>query len=212
MEALGPGHPLSVEVSPASYEHTKAALEALPVLKDCKTVLRRGGVGQPFPDGSNIAVTDAGNYIVDVYFKSAIGCIEKLRYELGQCTGVVAHSLVGSSKVQSVMYDNGVCVKPEVDVFHPLASVGDDFVVLVGSGDTVKVIRRPVRSADAMESDDYIEDMDIESSEIKSLLQPQYPSPLPVPPPLPVPALSLPVPAPLPASLDFDTIQNRGIN
>ena len=45
------------------------------------------------PDGDEIAVTDNGNYIVDLHFKEAIKDAPKMASELKNTVGVVDHGL-----------------------------------------------------------------------------------------------------------------------
>lgn len=198
--ALGPGQPVSVEISPTSYEHTRGIIEALPAMQGCKIVLRRGGPGQPFPDGNSIAVSDSGNYIVDVYFPGPISSVERLCVELNSCTGVVTHSVVGSSRISAVEFDNGVRILPQMDEVDPLAIAGDDFVVLVGSSDAVRVVHRPSnihkagRVGEETPSEQqgisgWEDSSDLGTSVLQSLLHPPSRSPQ-----------------------DFDSIVNRGIN
>lgn len=69
---LGPKFPLPVEVTPFCHEHTRRNLETLPTIKGCKAIVRQGSVSNNRNDGENIAVTDNGNYIIDLFFNSPI--------------------------------------------------------------------------------------------------------------------------------------------
>merc|ERR1711924_291529 len=72
-DALGPGFPVPVEITPFCHEHTIRVVGDLPALKGkCKPVLRMGSSPNNQNDGDNIAVTDNGNYIVDLVFDKPI--------------------------------------------------------------------------------------------------------------------------------------------
>eukprot|EP01040_Poterioochromonas_malhamensis_P009217 gene9217-10005_t len=93
---LGPKFPLPVEITPFCYEHTIRQIESLPSIQktgSCKPVLRRGNVGNNKLDGENIAITDNGNYIVDLYFTSPLSDVRQLSKELYSIVGVVEHGL-----------------------------------------------------------------------------------------------------------------------
>jgi ribose 5-phosphate isomerase A len=68
---LGPRFPLPVEITPFCHEHTIRSIENLPSLKGCKAVLRLGKASSNAnkENSKEIAITDNGNYIVDLYFK-----------------------------------------------------------------------------------------------------------------------------------------------
>ena len=42
------------------------------IVKGCKAVLRMGSISNNKNDGNNIAITDNGNYIVDLFFTEPI--------------------------------------------------------------------------------------------------------------------------------------------
>lgn len=65
----------------------------LPSCAGCKPVLRMGSSSTNKPDGDNIAVTDNGNYIVDLHFETAIKDPRKMASELKNVCGVVEHGL-----------------------------------------------------------------------------------------------------------------------
>ena len=46
------------------------------------------------PDGDNVAVTDNGNYIVDLHFKAPIKDVNKAASDLKNTVGVVDHGFV----------------------------------------------------------------------------------------------------------------------
>jgi hypothetical protein len=71
-KGLGPGFPLPVEITPFCHEHTLRLVQGLPSVKGCKAVLRMGSIANNKNDGPEIAVTDNGNYIVDLFFETAI--------------------------------------------------------------------------------------------------------------------------------------------
>lgn len=91
---LGPGRPLPVEVIPFSAENTRRVLEnQLPELAGCRALLRRGTVSTPEADGFGPAVTDNGNYVVDLYFEKPIENVPAAAAALDKVPGVVAHGL-----------------------------------------------------------------------------------------------------------------------
>lgn len=92
-KGLGPGFPLPVEITPFCHEHTRRLIESLPSVKGCKAVLRMGNVANNKNDGPNIAVTDNGNYIVDLFFTSPIKDVAAAAKELKATVGVVDHGI-----------------------------------------------------------------------------------------------------------------------
>lgn len=90
---IGPKFPLPVEITPFCHEHTRKMIESLPALKGCKAVLRMGNVSNNKKDGDNIAITDNGNYIVDLYFTQPIHDVNEAAKELKNTVGVVEHGL-----------------------------------------------------------------------------------------------------------------------
>lgn len=68
-------------------------IEDLPALVGGRAVLRRGLVTNNKADGDNIAVTDNGNFIVDVFFDRPIADVGEARYQLDSVSGVVEHGL-----------------------------------------------------------------------------------------------------------------------
>lgn len=92
-KGLGPGFPLPVEITPFCHEHTRRVVEGLPSLKGCKAVLRMGSSSNNKPDGDNIAVTDNGNYIVDLFFDAPIADVALAANELKSTVGVVDHGI-----------------------------------------------------------------------------------------------------------------------
>eukprot|EP01035_Chromulina_nebulosa_P021376 gene21376-27693_t len=90
---LGPKFPLPVEITPFCYEHTRRVIESLPSLKGAKAVLRYGNISNNKKDGDNIAVTDNGNYIVDLFFDEPIADVAAAAKELKNTVGVVDHGI-----------------------------------------------------------------------------------------------------------------------
>ncbi len=108
-KALGPAFPLPVEITPFCFEHTIRKIAQLPSLRGCNPVLRRGNVSNNKRDGENIAVTDNGNYIVDVSFPHPIFDASEVSKELLSIVGVVEHGLfVGMASVVIVAGAAGV--------------------------------------------------------------------------------------------------------
>ena len=92
-KGLGPGFPLPVEITPFCHEHTQRVVCALPSLVGCRGVLRMGSSSTNKPDGDEIAVTDNGNYIVDLFFDEPIKDVAAAAKELKNTVGVVDHGI-----------------------------------------------------------------------------------------------------------------------
>eukprot|EP00553_Chaetoceros_curvisetus_P010119 CAMPEP_0204624314 /NCGR_PEP_ID=MMETSP0717-20131115/10069_1 /ASSEMBLY_ACC=CAM_ASM_000666 /TAXON_ID=230516 /ORGANISM="Chaetoceros curvisetus" /LENGTH=245 /DNA_ID=CAMNT_0051639665 /DNA_START=35 /DNA_END=772 /DNA_ORIENTATION=+ len=92
-DGLGPGFPVPVEITPFCHEHTLRTVGALPSCKGCKPVLRMGSSSNNQVDGDEIAVTDNGNYIVDLHFEEAIADPVTMANEIKNTVGVVDHGL-----------------------------------------------------------------------------------------------------------------------
>lgn len=92
-KGLGPGFPLPVEITPFCYEHTQRVIEGLPSVQGCKAVLRKGSIANNKKDGENIAITDNGNYIVDLFFTEPIKDVKLAAKELKSTVGVVDHGI-----------------------------------------------------------------------------------------------------------------------
>jgi len=90
---LGPGFPVPVEITPFCHEHTIRAVAALPSCAGCKPVLRMGTSSSNKVDGDEIAVTDNGNYIVDLHFTETIKDAPKMAADLKALCGVVDHGI-----------------------------------------------------------------------------------------------------------------------
>lgn len=111
-DGLGPGFPIPVEITPFCHEHTMRSIAALPTCKDCEPILRMGSSSSNKPDGDNIAVTDNGNYIVDLHFKSPIKDPPKMASELKNVCGVVDHGLFcGMTTAVIIAGSDGITVK-----------------------------------------------------------------------------------------------------
>jgi len=93
-DALGPGFPIPVEITPFCHEHTKRVVEALPALAGkCEAVLRLGSSTNNQADGDEPAVTDNGNYILDLTFKEPLTDAPAAAAQLKATCGVVEHGL-----------------------------------------------------------------------------------------------------------------------
>jgi ribose 5-phosphate isomerase A len=94
VDGLGPGFPIPVEIVPFCHEHTMRVIGALPSCRDkCTPVLRMGSASNNQNDGDDIAVTDNGNYIVDLHFDELIQDPVAMGKELKNVVGVVEHGL-----------------------------------------------------------------------------------------------------------------------
>jgi len=93
-DGLGPGFPLPVEITQFCWEHTMRKVAGLPSLAGCEAKLRLGSAATGSKvDGEDPAVTDNGNYIVDLFFKEPIKDAPKAAEELKNTVGVVDHGL-----------------------------------------------------------------------------------------------------------------------
>mmetsp|Transcript_25749 Transcript_25749/g.70801 ORF Transcript_25749/g.70801 Transcript_25749/m.70801 type:complete len:277 (-) Transcript_25749:61-891(-) len=92
-DGLGPGFPVPVEITPFCHEHTMRQVAALESCAGCKPVLRMGSSSSNQPDGDEIAVTDNGNYIVDLHFEESIKDARKMAEDIKAVCGVVDHGL-----------------------------------------------------------------------------------------------------------------------
>lgn len=111
-DGLGPGFPLPVEIVPFCHEHTLRTVAALPSLAGCKPVLRMGSSTNNQNDGDEIAVTDNGNYIVDLHFEEPIKDAVKAGEELKNTVGVVEHGLFcGMTTAVIIAGADGISVK-----------------------------------------------------------------------------------------------------
>lgn len=93
-DGLGPGFPIPVEITPFCHEHTLRLVGNLDSCAGkCKPILRMGSSSSNQPDGDNIAVTDNGNYIVDLHFTEPIADPVTMANEIKNTVGVVDHGL-----------------------------------------------------------------------------------------------------------------------
>jgi ribose 5-phosphate isomerase A len=92
-KGLGPAFPVPVEIVSFCHEHTMRVIAALPTCAGCEPVLRMGSSSNNKVDGDEIAITDNGNYIVDLHFKVAIKDAPAMAAELKNVVGVVEHGL-----------------------------------------------------------------------------------------------------------------------
>jgi len=111
---LGPGFPLPVEIVPFCYEHTMKAIADLPSLAGCEAKLRLGSAATGSKvDGDEPAVTDNGNYIVDLFFKEPLKDAPKAADELIKTCGVVEHGLFcGMTTEVIIAGKDGITTKP----------------------------------------------------------------------------------------------------
>eukprot|EP00930_Biecheleria_cincta_P027090 TRINITY_DN19030_c0_g1_i2.p1 TRINITY_DN19030_c0_g1~~TRINITY_DN19030_c0_g1_i2.p1 ORF type:complete len:332 (-),score=81.11 TRINITY_DN19030_c0_g1_i2:92-1087(-) len=111
-DGLGPGFPVPVEIVPFCHEHTMRVIAKLPALEGCEPVLRLGDVANNKPDGDKPAITDNGNYIVDLKFTTPIKDPVAAGEQLKATVGVVDHGLfTGMTTACIVAGKDGVYVK-----------------------------------------------------------------------------------------------------
>lgn len=112
-DGLGPGFPIPVEIVPFCHEHTMRMIADLPSCKGkCKPVLRLGSAANNKVDGDEPAVTDNGNYIVDLHFEEPIKDPTTMGKEIKNVVGVVEHGLFcGMSTAVIIAGSDGISVK-----------------------------------------------------------------------------------------------------
>jgi len=111
-DGLGPGFPIPVEITPFCHEHTLRTVAALASCEGCKPVLRMGSSSSNAVDGDEIAVTDNGNYIVDLHFEEPIKDAVKMAAEIKGTVGVVDHGLFcGMTTAVIIAGADGISVK-----------------------------------------------------------------------------------------------------
>merc|ERR1712176_296799 len=111
-DGLGPGFPVPVEITPFCHEHTLRTVGELPSCEGCKPILRMGSSANNKVDGDEIAVTDNGNYIVDLHFKEPIKDAPKMASEIKNVVGVVDHGLFcGLTTAVIIAGSDGISVK-----------------------------------------------------------------------------------------------------
>mmetsp|Transcript_7283 Transcript_7283/g.15914 ORF Transcript_7283/g.15914 Transcript_7283/m.15914 type:complete len:243 (+) Transcript_7283:60-788(+) len=110
--ALGPSFPVPVEIVPFCHAHTMRQIAQLPALEGCTPVLRLGNVSNNKVDGDSPAVTDNGNFVVDLHFSSPIKDLGAAAEQLKGSVGVVDHGLfIGMSRVCIIAGAAGITVK-----------------------------------------------------------------------------------------------------
>uniref|UniRef100_A0A7S1BGW3 ribose-5-phosphate isomerase n=1 Tax=Corethron hystrix TaxID=216773 RepID=A0A7S1BGW3_9STRA len=112
-DALGPGFAVPVEITPFCHLHTLKLVENLPsVAGKAKAVLRMGSSSSNVCDGDDIAVTDNGNYIVDLQFSDPITDAPTMASEIKNTVGVVDHGLFcGMTTAVIIAGSDGISVK-----------------------------------------------------------------------------------------------------
>jgi ribose 5-phosphate isomerase A len=111
-KGLGPGFPIPVEIVPFCHEHTLRTVGNLPSVAGCTPVLRMGSSSNNKVDGDEIAVTDNGNYIVDLHFTEPIKDVVLMANEIKATVGVVDHGLFcGMTTVVIIAGSDGISVK-----------------------------------------------------------------------------------------------------
>jgi ribose 5-phosphate isomerase A len=112
-DGLGPGFPVPVEITPFCHIHTMNTVGDLPSLKGkCKPVLRMGSSSNNQVDGDDIAVTDNGNYIVDLHFDEPITNAPTIADEIKATVGVVDHGFFcGMTTAVIIAGSEGISVK-----------------------------------------------------------------------------------------------------
>lgn len=96
---LGPGAPLPVEVLKENVYETMKSIELLPSATGCRAILRKGNANNILLDGQDLAISDDGNLIVDLYFEKPIEDVRKLSNDLDTCLGIVTHGLFISNSI-----------------------------------------------------------------------------------------------------------------
>jgi len=111
-DGLGPGFPVPVEITPFCHEHTMREVAGLESCEGCRPVLRMGSSSSNQPDGDEIAVTDNGNYIVDLHFEEPIKDARKMAADIKAVCGVVDHGLFcDMSTAVIIAGSDGISVK-----------------------------------------------------------------------------------------------------
>jgi len=111
-EGLGPGFPVPVEITPFCHEHTLRTVAALPSCAGCNPVLRMGSSSSNAPDGDEIAITDNGNYIVDLHFAEPIKNAPLMAADIKSTVGVVEHGIFcGMTTAVIIAGKDGISVK-----------------------------------------------------------------------------------------------------
>ena len=101
-----------VEITPFCHEHTLRKVAALPSLAGCEAKLRMGSAANNKADGDEIAVTDNGNYIVDLVFDKPIEDAPAAAAQLKNTCGVVDHGFfIGMTTAVIIAGEAGISVK-----------------------------------------------------------------------------------------------------
>lgn len=111
-DGLGPTFPVPVEIVPFCHRFTLRELESLPALSGAKGVLRLGSSSNNKIDGDKPAVTDNGNYIVDLHFTKPIADPAAAAKQLIETIGVVEHGFfIGMASQVIIAGKGGITVK-----------------------------------------------------------------------------------------------------
>ncbi|CAN8235610.1 unnamed protein product [Cochlearia groenlandica] len=108
----GSGLAVPVEVVPFCCDFTRGKLEEMFRGAGCKAKLRMVNSGGYGGGGETAAVTDNGNYVVDLYLERDIGDLETASEAILRLPGVVEHGMfLGIATTLIVAGKNGVTVK-----------------------------------------------------------------------------------------------------
>eukprot|EP00929_Paragymnodinium_shiwhaense_P055752 TRINITY_DN27916_c0_g1_i1.p1 TRINITY_DN27916_c0_g1~~TRINITY_DN27916_c0_g1_i1.p1 ORF type:complete len:243 (+),score=63.47 TRINITY_DN27916_c0_g1_i1:67-795(+) len=111
-DGLGKHFPVPVEILQFCHQHTIRQIEALPALQGCKPKLRLGSAANNKEDGTEPAITDNGNYIVDLFFDGPIKDAAAAASQLKNTCGVVEHGFfIGMTTACIVAAKDGIIVK-----------------------------------------------------------------------------------------------------
>jgi len=109
---LGPHFPIPVEIVPFCHEYTMNVIKNLPALAGCEPVLRLGSAANNKRDGDKPAITDNGNYVVDLHFKQPLKNPKAAAAQLKATLGVVEHGLfVNMASVVLIAGKDGISSK-----------------------------------------------------------------------------------------------------
>ena len=100
---LGPSFPLPVEITPFCAKCTMRTIASLPALAGCEPRLRLGSAANNKVDGDQPAVTDNGNYVVDLFFTQPIADPVEAARQLKDVVGVVDHGLFCSMAAEAIV-------------------------------------------------------------------------------------------------------------
>ena len=102
-DGLGPSFPLPVEITPFCAQCTMRTIAALPALAGCEPRLRLGSAANNKVDGDKPAVTDNGNYVVDLMFKQPLASPSEAAQQLRTVVGVVDHGLFCAMTAEAIV-------------------------------------------------------------------------------------------------------------